>query len=151
MTISCYQLEPFRHIGPLAFGMTIQQVGAVLGTPARRRERPDFVRVSWAEPWIACRISQAVGLEEVEFAPGGHVLVVDGVQVLEDPDALQRLCFADPTVRRTADGLLLFPRYGLALSGIFPRDPDQMAASVSSLQAWERRARFPSKPFIVSD
>lgn len=123
--IRIFESVPYVGAGPLRFGMSPQEVGALLG-------QPQIVTRTWKKtlahgyPGLRLFYSQQNTLAECGFEPTLQ-LIVKGVDAVNDKLALQKLAKLDPHPLRHMD-TVLFPALGLTMG--VRRTPDNCEVAV---------------------
>ena len=128
-------IEPRVGVGEVRFGMTLEEVLAVLGEPEwsgydsegdAERRWPNLT-VRWGrETETVAEIAVPV---ENRVTIAGHLLPLDS-------DPLTVLCELDPEPVRCL-GFLIFREIGVAISGFHDGDEDQRALTVFAPGRWD--------------
>ena len=130
-----FEIAPLVGVGPIAFGMTPEEVEQVLGPPAlsttngegEREERRDELTVRYGV--------DSGGVVEVAFGPESRVSI-EGIAILQARDPV------DEVVSRSKDvveclGFLVSLDLGLTLTGYHDNDLEQRALTVFAPGRWD--------------
>ena len=152
-SLAGWEIAPLEGVGTLRFGMTPDEVHALLGAPRVSRPRPardPATRPSLQELYVP---GPGLTFEEAADAPGGLRLVAIGFGKataelsyaglklfgVAPAEVLLRLAEDDPAPQEVA-GTVVFVKLGLGLTGFHEGPPDDLAVSASAPGQWDRLA-----------
>lgn len=109
------EIIPYERVGPIAFGMTIDQVAAVIGAPERvftnrrkeRDERRDKLGIRYS--------GDDDKVVEVVLLPGADV-ILDGINIFNDTAGFNRLITIDGQPFESL-GFVILLKLGITLAG----------------------------------
>jgi hypothetical protein len=122
-----YTIYPYEGVGPVRFGMTMQQVHEILGEPKRTIERPGNV-TAFTDDYYSLGLHVLYGEDRncnalQLFRPASPVLNKRFL-LQEEPFSTLREWFSeqDGSAENREDGFKSF-LYGIALYGPYPSEP----------------------------
>lgn len=141
-----YEIEPYVSVGPLSFGLSQREVKSLLGEPVRtsvnRRGETDF-----QYPDTNVRFSSAnLTLVEVGISPSTPA-TIKGVNLFDDPDALNKLVALDRTASEYYGFIVLF-HLGITMTGFHDGDDSQRAVTAFIRGRWDH-LRESMQPFSL--
>jgi hypothetical protein len=152
-----WDILPLEGAGPLRFGISPQQVHALLGEPrlSRQRRVPGMATPTLQEmylPVLGLTYEQAAdcdALVAIGFGMAMTEVSYAGVALFAvPPDEVLRLFAAiDPTPQHVA-GSIVFVKLGISLTGFHDGAVEDRAISVSALGQWDR-LRDRMTPFVL--
>lgn len=135
MASTALAIKPYVGAGGIAFGMTRDQVGTILGDPIRvgknilgeRDELREGIRVTY---------STDGGVVEIGIFPPAEA-VYEGINLFDTVDPISVLLRDDPEPSESV-GFLVFLRLGVTVTGIHDHDDAQRAVTVFVRGRWDR-------------
>jgi cation diffusion facilitator CzcD-associated flavoprotein CzcO len=138
-----FEIRPYEGAGPIEFGMTQDQVVAVMGRPAMtRKTRGGDIELRFAD--CAVRLGPDSTVAEIGFSPRTQV-TVEGIDVFNDPGSLGKLLARDGEAMESV-GIVVLLKLGIALSGFHDGDEDQKSVTLFRRGRWDA-ARGELVPF----
>ena len=132
--MNTFTFDPFVGPSPLRFGMTPEEVAALVGNPTRVFPDPFGNR---SESRSGCSLGYDANsglLTEAVFSKGE--LLFHGVNLFAIADVIDFLRKYDASPQ-TAVGMIFFVKLGLRLSGFHDGDESQKAIGVTTSGHWD--------------
>ena len=136
-----WTIHPYVGVGQLKFGMTPDEVAAILGPPEGSRPVASTGELRERREKSALQAVYAAGdrrLVELGFSPPIAGLEFDGVRLFTSPshDALREILRRDPAPLADV-GFVVFFDLGLSLTGFDDDDEDDKAVTVFDKGRWD--------------
>jgi hypothetical protein len=134
-------IHPYVGVGQLTFGMTPDEVAAVLGPPHDSELIADMGEIREQREQAALQAVYSADnkrLLELGFSPPIAGLEFEGVQLFAVPsdDALRRIIQRDPAPL-TDVGFVVFFEFGITMTGFHDGDEAQKAVTVFEKGRWD--------------
>jgi hypothetical protein len=127
------RIIPYETVGQLRFGMTRDEVFAVLGNPKIiDQDRDDEVSLYYGTQRVT--IGPA-GMAEVGILPQLPV-TIHGISVFSDPDAFAKLCQIDENPKENV-GFIVLLNLGITMTGFHDFDESQKAITAFARGRWD--------------
>jgi hypothetical protein len=136
-----YEIVPLQGAGPLRFGMAAAEVAALLGEPEQVSHNHLAQRVEFRGPLtLGYADREGSALNHIAFGPQARGVRLGGLRPFEQEDraVVQGLLRLDHTAG-TYLGFAVFPRLGVALTGLHDNDTSQRAVTLFPPGAWDKR------------
>lgn len=129
-----FDIRPYVGVGSLAFGMTLEEVHAVVGEP--RMQRPDPMGQK-DERYEGFRVRYTADTDrvcEVTFSTTCRV-TLEGISLFADATAVQQLAERDGQALQGL-GYIVFPSLGIALADFDSDQESDKAVTVYARGEW---------------
>ena len=135
-------IVPYEAVGPVRFGMNLQEIREALGEPeliTKDRRGNDVLRYEGMSVTVA-----SAGAVEVGLLPELRV-DIENIDVFNTPSAFNRLCIMDGSPQECL-GFIVFLKLGITLTGFHDRNESQKAVTAFVAGRWDAM-RPQMKPF----
>lgn len=129
-----FDIRSYEGVGPLTFGMTPEEVHAVVGEPRMQRPNPMGQR---DERYAGFRVRYAADTDrvcEVTFSTACSV-TFEGISLFSETTAVQQLAARDGQALQGL-GYLVFPSLGIALADFDSDQESDRAVTVFARGEW---------------
>jgi hypothetical protein len=135
-----FEIKSFVGVGQLKFGTSRNQIHTELGQPIRSKkdrftsEITDF----WIESGLQLAFASDVGpLQEISLYTNLTGVQFAGIQLFVEPATavMRQLCQLDGDPRTIA-GVVVFLKLGIAATGFFNEDTDDMSVTAFKAGLW---------------
>lgn len=133
-----FDIRPYVGVGRLAFGMTPEEVHAVVGEPQKQRPNP---LGQGDERYAGFRVRYTADADlmcEVTFSTACCVSF-EAISLFGDPTAVQQLAERDAYATQRL-GYIIFPSLGIALADFDSDQESDKAVAVYARGEWARSA-----------
>jgi hypothetical protein len=127
-------IHSYRSVGAIDFGMSSDQVRALLGEPSRITTNR-FGEEVLAFDGINVCVSPSTGVVEVTLLPETQPTISD-IAIFGSPWALRRLRSLDDAPQEVL-GAVVFLKLGISVTGLHDGDDDQRAVSAFVKGRWD--------------
>jgi len=132
--MTTFDIRPYEGVGPIAFGMSPEEVHGLLGEPRMQRTNPLGQRDERYEGFRVRYAADSGLMCEVTFSTACDVLFA-GVSLFTDAAAVQQLADRDGHALQGL-GYVVFPNLGIALADFDSDQKSDKAISVFSKGQW---------------